>query len=219
MKSGAIRIVRKAKDAKDAVVEIPAATVNKIREILRKRKGGGKVTDAEVCEAVHDAVEAGLEDVEEVRLGRTPSGSKAAGAPGKLFGLSKARQIGSYAESDLSRFALDFRKTARIGRKGNVVVVEYELNGVKQPLKAFSTVGARGSHGEFLAKGALPRGAKLTRLFSERQPCQLLIPNCDRMLARDFPDAEISFLVEYGDDASRRAGNAALDAILRELGL
>ncbi len=81
VKSGAIRIVRKAKDAKDAVVEIPAATVNKIREILRKRKGGGKVTDAEVCEAVHDAVEAGLENVDDARLGRPSTTSQARLAP------------------------------------------------------------------------------------------------------------------------------------------
>ena len=37
--------------------------------------------------------------------------------------------------------------------------------------------------------------------------------------SRVDPNAEVTFLVEYGDAASRQAGNAALDAILRELGL
>jgi hypothetical protein len=53
-------------------------------------------------------------------------------------------------------------------------------------------------------------------LFIEWQPCQHAIPNCDRMLAREFPNAEITYLVEYGDAASRARGNAVLDAILRK---
>ena len=40
------------------------------------------------------------------------------------------------------------------------------------------------------------------------------------MLVREFPDAEITFLVNYGESpASRRAGNDALEIILRALGL
>jgi hypothetical protein len=139
--------------------------------------------------------------------------------PNEFAAAAKAQQLSSYSETDLSRFALDFRVSEGLGRNGNVVVIEYELNGAIQPPEAYSTIGAGGRHGEFIATDALPTGASLTRLFSERQPCQLPIPNCQQMLARDFPNAEITFLVEYGDQASRIAGNDALDNLLRGLGL
>ncbi len=253
VQNGVVQIVRKVGGVKRAVAELPATAVEKIRNILRKRKGTTEVTDQEVAEAVLDCIEAGASEQKLSKAGEAAASgrdirqrggkgpvsegrararhSKGDGpdvdagvssrkvAPGSVVGLSKARQIASYSDTDLSRFALDFRKSERIGRKGNVVVIEYELNGVTQPLKAFHTVGGGRKHGEFIAKKALPEGATLKRLFSERQPCQLEIPNCDRMLARDFPDAEITFLVEYGDEASRKLGNAALDSILRGLGL
>jgi hypothetical protein len=139
-------------------------------------------------------------------------------AAGNVVGLSRARQIASYADSDLARAALHHRRTTGIGRSGNVVVIEYELNGTRH-IRAFDSVGRGGRHSDFIARDALPRGAVVRRLFTERQPCQLRVPNCDRMLAREFPNAEITFLVEYGDAVSRARGNAALDAILRrELG-
>jgi hypothetical protein len=99
-----------------------------------------------------------------------------------------------------------------------VAVVEYEVNGVTK-IEAFDTVGKGGKHSEFVVKGELPECAKVKRLFTERQPCQLPIPNCDRMLARDFPDAEVTYLVEWGDKASRTRGNEALDQLLRNEGL
>ena len=137
--------------------------------------------------------------------------------PKRVFGLSKATKLGSYADSDLAQRALDFRKASGIRRKGNVAVIEYELNGQKF-IKEFHTVGEGNRHSEFLVKDFLPERATLKRLFSERQPCDLRIPNCDRMLGRDFPNAEITFLIEYSG-TGRQAGNAALDALLRELGL
>ena len=97
-------------------------------------------------------------------------------------------------------------------------LVEFEVGGVRQ-IQAFDTVGAGGRRSEFIARDALPEGATLNRLSTERAPCRLSITNCPRMLDRDFPSAEISYLVEYGDAASRARGNAALDQILRAVGL
>lgn len=145
-----------------------------------------------------------LEMVGRVRILVTPSSP---------VGLARAHQIAAYSQTDLARAALEHRRTTGIGRNGNVVVVEYDLNGTLH-VEAFDSVGGGGRHAEFIARDSLPEGARVTRLFTERQPCQLLIPNCDRMLARDFPNAEITYLVEYGDAASRTRGNAQLEAIL-----
>jgi len=134
-------------------------------------------------------------------------------------GLSQAKKLESYFDSDLSELALQTRFDQGIGRSGNVVAFEYEMEGVRTA-RAVHTVGRSGRHSEFLAvRDFLPEGAKITRLFTERQPCQLPIPNCDRMLSRLAPDAEVTYLVEYGDKASRASGNAALMKILKELGL
>ena len=136
--------------------------------------------------------------------------------PVKLFGQSKAAKLGGYADSDLAQRALEFRKKSGIGRNGNVAVFEYELNGQRY-IKEVHTVGQGGRHSEFLAKNIIPEGATLKRLFTERQPCQLYRPNCDRMLARDFPDAEITFIAEY---TGRNAVSIkAWDDLMRSIGL
>ncbi len=134
------------------------------------------------------------------------------------LGFSRATKAAGYADDDLANVALRHRKRHNLGRSGNVAVVEYELKGVTRT-RAFDTVGKGGKHSEFVARDRLPKGANVKRLFTERQPCQLAIPNCDRMLARDFPSAKITYLVEWGNQASRTRGNKALDILLRGEGL
>lgn len=66
-------------------------------------------------------------------------------------GLSNARQISGYADDELARIALEHRKANNLGRKGNVAVVEYELDG-ETKTEAFDTVGKAGKHAEYVAK-------------------------------------------------------------------
>lgn len=84
------------------------------------------------------------EPIEE-NLGGHPNSTREALPPVKVYGRSKARKLGSHAESDLGKRALEFRKAAGIGKKGNVAVIEYELNG-QTLIKEFHTVGKGGRH-------------------------------------------------------------------------
>lgn len=139
-------------------------------------------------------------------------------ASSETFGLCKARQLSGYEDSDLSRFAVEFRKAEKIKKEGNVAVFVYSHNG-SEYIAATHTVGAKGLHSEELAELVMPKGAKLLRLFTERQPCGLPGHVCDRLLANRHKGAHVTFLAEFDDDASRLRGNEQLKTLMKGQGL
>lgn len=55
------------------------------------------------------------------------------------------------------------------------------------------------------------------RVYTEREPCILGGHNCKDLLATKFPDAEVTYSVEYGDPDLRNRGNAELAKMLEKL--
>jgi large repetitive protein len=57
----------------------------------------------------------------------------------------------------------------------------------------------------------------VTAVYSELEPCSLNFANCKGMLAREFPNAKISYSFEYGaTPQSREAGVRQLQEALRK---
>ncbi|WP_338140258.1 nucleic acid/nucleotide deaminase domain-containing protein [Paenibacillus thiaminolyticus] len=55
------------------------------------------------------------------------------------------------------------------------------------------------------------------RVYTEREPCILVVMTVKKLLANEFPETEVTYSVEYGDKASRDRGNAALVEELKKL--
>ncbi|TQF15752.1 hypothetical protein FJV41_11785 [Myxococcus llanfairpwllgwyngyllgogerychwyrndrobwllllantysiliogogogochensis] len=162
---------------------------------------------------------------------RGPNGGR--GAPVKMAPSTVTGQVG-YGSTDLAQEAIRMRKTMGLNsRKANVAVFEYEdANGVLQltavpnlPMGKFREKDFWfGVHSEEVGRRVLADAgidpAKVRRVYSERQPCMLPGKTCSTMLAREFPNAKVTYSFDYGATVqSRHAGNEAMDKSLSDMGI
>ncbi|WP_334073545.1 MULTISPECIES: nucleic acid/nucleotide deaminase domain-containing protein [Paenibacillus] len=141
-------------------------------------------------------------------------------------------QVG-YGETDLSAMAKKYRIENKAFDLRNLVVAEIEVDGVRT-LKVFEStkrtevrpsgkVKDRNVHSEMVLYEDKIFSEKngqtyvVHRVYTEREPCILGGHNCKDLLATKFPDAEVTYSVEYGDPDSRNRGNAELAKILEKL--
>lgn len=142
-------------------------------------------------------------------------------------------QVG-YGETDLSSMAKKYRIENQIYDLRNLVVAEIEIDGVRT-LKVFEStkrkvvkpngrVEVKNVHSEMVLLedkiSAEKNGQTYIahRVYTEREPCSLPGHECKVLLSKDFPDAEVTYSVEYGDTkASRDRGNADLAKELEKL--
>jgi hypothetical protein len=147
----------------------------------------------------------------------------------KRYGLCEARKLLTYGADALSARVLAVRRNLPFAKRyeGNFAVLEYELaNGQKvigTPVSSRGK-GLNGPHSEkqlvLWTRDELPSGARVTRVFSERQPCTMQNNNCDKLLSNALPGAEVTFAVEYvaGQGQGKPSYNA-LKTLLKEAGL
>ncbi len=138
------------------------------------------------------------------------------------FSDSQASNNGSvtqveYGSTDLSQEAINYRKDNDIKGGRNVSVFEYEDNGQINTI-ACASERNKGHAERLLAKTLESMGIpadKVTRIYSELQPCSLPFAHCMNFLQRVYPQADITYSFEYGaTKESRTAGlNALLEAV------
>jgi Xanthomonas XOO_2897-like deaminase/Domain of unknown function DUF11 len=146
-----------------------------------------------------------------------------------LSGPPAAAQ-GTFDPIDLDQRLYQYRDDHKIPIGRNVAVFEFEYPDKSRGTIAidseqFTDPKTRGDriqgHSERRAAqilrsyGIQPEQVK--RILSERQPCMLPGAFCARMLATEFPDAEVNWKYEYGDSKeSRQRGNAQMKQTLSE---
>jgi RHS repeat-associated protein len=142
-------------------------------------------------------------------------------APGVL---NASGQI-AYRSTDLSRVAAEFRQANAISAGRNVAVFEYRAtDGTLQMVAGASVRGQQGlGHAErnvwayLQQQGIEP--SRVTRIYSERQPCNLPGGYCDNFIKRTFTQARVTWSFEYGaTPESREAGKKALRLAVEQLG-
>jgi RHS repeat-associated protein len=140
---------------------------------------------------------------------------------GELAGIAETGQI-PYASSDLSQEAIAYRVANKITGGRNVSVYEYQAaDGSLQTIARASQRGV--GHAERIVGGELEGlnvdPSRVTRIYSELQPCNMPGGYCAGYLARTFPQAQVTWSFEYGaTPASRAAGVAALKSATENLG-
>jgi hypothetical protein len=118
----------------------------------------------------------------------------------------------SYGESELSKIAIQFRKKQGKAKlhNGNIAVVEYLDEAGKVKIKEFTTLtesewkamGYRKKpHAErimtdWILDNNIPKG-KVTRIYSELEPCSFKDHWCKEMLDKHFPDAIKEYSYDY----------------------
>jgi len=134
----------------------------------------------------------------------------------------------TYGEFDLSKKAIEFRrtyknpKTGKVGYWGtsNIAVFEY-----MNPQGELETLAVKSKpfveHSEPIGLLELEKRGisfdKVERVYTERQPCSTNSKNCDTLLASELPGKPVFHSFEYGaDEASQQAGNRALAKALRK---
>lgn len=115
-----------------------------------------------------------------------------------------------YGESKLSNFAIKYR--TGLGKlaarhNGNVAVFQYLDNNGQVQVRAFSTAKkARNGtsdtkHAEIVGKETLEAEgisfSRVTHIFSELEPCELVSGGCKRVLKKYFPNCKISYSYRY----------------------
>lgn len=131
-----------------------------------------------------------------------------------------------YGESELSKLAIKFRKTLPVPRHGgNIAVFEYLDEGGRIVRKEFTTQITSDAHSEaigieWLRDNNIP-DERVTKIYSELEPCSLKRHNCKQKLQR-FKNAEIEFSYDYpGDNTSgvgvRQASIAEREKDLKKL--
>jgi Xanthomonas XOO_2897-like deaminase len=135
--------------------------------------------------------------------------------------LSQTGRVG-YATTDLgvavktARGALPNAQTLR-----NAAVFEYESGGSR----VLSEVGwsRPGYHAERAIWQDLERAGvkpeQVKRIFSELEPCITPTPQagCKTFIANTFPNAKVTWAIDYGDQASRDAANLARTELFEKL--
>ncbi|MFE0560867.1 nucleic acid/nucleotide deaminase domain-containing protein, partial [Paenibacillus sp. NPDC058910] len=165
---------------------------------------------------------------------------KKASSSGSFGGAGKAGSSGSkgvlnvkqveYGSDDLSKAAQQFRIDNNITGGQNVLIAEVEVNGVVKRYQIVSTreeivVGEETvekiTHSEKIFDGIMKKEGispdQVKRLYSEREPCILDGHNCRQLLSKEYPNAEVIYSFEYGDQKSRNRGNKKLKQALKQL--
>lgn len=107
----------------------------------------------------------------------------------------------AYGESELSKVAIKFRKTLPKPRhNGNVAVFEYIDDTGKIVRKEFTTILDSDDHAEIIGIKWLKENnidnQKVTKIYSELEPCSLKASNCKKEL-QQFKNAEIEYSYDY----------------------
>ncbi len=110
-----------------------------------------------------------------------------------------------YGENDLSQKAINFRKTNKYtSPRRNVCVVEYEDANGELVMKEF--ISNKTAHSEDAMIDYMNQhnitGDKITRIFTEREPCVQTPSNpahdCAHHILDFAPDAEVTYAYDYG---------------------
>lgn len=114
--------------------------------------------------------------------------------------LIKLRKV-AYGESELSKIAIQFRKTLPKPRHGgNVAVFEYLDDMGKIKRKEFTTIKGNKDHAEMLGMKWLREEGiaddKVVKIYSELEPCSLERHNCKQKLQR-YKNAEQEYSYDY----------------------
>lgn len=146
-----------------------------------------------------------------------PTGGGAAGAEaaaaarptGALAGAAATQpsgQVGQqvpYGATDLSQAAQQFRLSRNVGAGRDVAIVEYQ--GEFGPV--WMGRASAGPHAENLLRADLRASgvdpSRVTRLYSELEPCNVRNHFCAANIAREMPQAEVTFSFKYWDKAAR----------------
>jgi hypothetical protein len=123
-------------------------------------------------------------------------------------------QLASARGTDLARLAMDYRLAEKVSGARNVAVFEYRA--ADGTLKTIARTSGRGvGHAERIiareleAAGVDP--SRVTRIYSELQPCSVPGGYCADFIKQTFPQARVTYSYEYGaTPASRAAGTSAL---------
>ncbi|WP_314305306.1 nucleic acid/nucleotide deaminase domain-containing protein, partial [Brevibacillus parabrevis] len=155
-------------------------------------------------------------------------GTGEAGSSGSK-GVLNVKQV-EYGSDDLSKAAQQFRIDNNITGGQNVLIAEVEVNGVVKRYQIVSTreeivVGEETvekiTHSEKIFDDIMKKEGispdQVKRLYSEREPCILDGHNCRQLLSKEYPNAEVTYSFEYGDQKSRNRGNKKLKQALKQL--
>ncbi|MDE5450781.1 nucleic acid/nucleotide deaminase domain-containing protein, partial [Elizabethkingia meningoseptica] len=120
-------------------------------------------------------------------------------------------EIVEYGVSELSKFAIEFRKTLPApNHNGNIAVFEYLDKSGKLVKKAFSTQIDLDAHAEniglqWFEKEGIPK-ENVKTIYSELEPCSLGDHNCKDMIKKNFTKANTEYSFPYpGGDTDRKA--------------
>ena len=155
-------------------------------------------------------------------------GTGEAGSSGSK-GVLNVKQV-EYGSDDLSKAAQQFRIDNNITGGQNVLIAEVEVNGVVKRYQIVSTreeivvgeeVVEKITHSEKIFDDIMKKEGispdQVKRLYSEREPCILDGHNCRQLLSKEYPNAEVTYSFEYGDQKSRNRGNKKLKQALKQL--
>jgi RHS repeat-associated protein len=108
-----------------------------------------------------------------------------------------------YGSTDLSKMTQQYRIDNGITGGRNVAVFEIEVDGKVD----YDIAVSRGKHSERILGERVPEGGKVTRIYSELEPCTINGGKCKEYIHKNFPDADVSYSFEYGETkASRKKG-------------
>ncbi|ODM52475.1 hypothetical protein BAX95_05635 [Elizabethkingia meningoseptica] len=120
-------------------------------------------------------------------------------------------EIVEYGVSELSKFAIEFRKTLPAPtHNGNIAVFEYLDKSGKLVKKAFSTEQGNFAHAEniglqWFEKEGIPK-ENVKTIYSELELCSLDRHDCKRLIKTNFTKANIEYSFPYpGGDTDRKA--------------
>ncbi len=120
-------------------------------------------------------------------------------------------EIVEYGVSELSKFAIEFRKTLPAPtHNGNIAVFEYLDKSGKLVKKAFSTEIDLDAHAEniglqWFEKEGIPK-ENVKTVYSELEPCGLGKHNCKKLIKDNFTKANMEYSFPYpGNDVDRKA--------------
>lgn len=152
----------------------------------------------------------------------------AGAAAGKCTESPDSNKVGevAYGSTDLSRMVIEERKKQKVFTLRNFVVLEYcDDKGMLQTIVTISRSNLQFDenfgHAEKLALEELetrkvPK-SRVTRVYSEFQPCSLPGAYCGTLLRREVSQAKITWSFEYGDKSSRERGRQALRNAIERL--
>ncbi|MGG4451457.1 nucleic acid/nucleotide deaminase domain-containing protein [Brevibacillus porteri] len=159
---------------------------------------------------------------------RDTEGTGEGGSSGSK-GVLNVKQV-EYGSDDLSKAAQQFRIDNNITGGQNVLIAEVEVNGVVKRYQIVSTreeivVGEETiekiTHSEKIFDDIMKKEGispdQVKRMYSEREPCILDGHNCRQLLSKEYPNAEVTYSFEYGDQKSRNRGNKKLKQALKQL--